>query len=99
MRNGASEISISLEYRKTELWYTPWCARYVPERVTETTKSNQNKEDTMDISEIQHAIDIHCPRRARHLCKIYAEMAGGTEEETERLYKELKDNFGLEKLK
>jgi hypothetical protein len=53
----------------------------------------------MDTSEIQYAIDIHCPRRARHLCKIYAEMMGGTEEETERLYKELKDKFGLDKLK
>ena len=53
----------------------------------------------MGISEIQHAIDIHCPRRARHLCKIYAEMMGGTEEETEQLYEELKDKFGLDRLK
>lgn len=53
----------------------------------------------MDTSEIQRAIDLHCPRRARHLCKIYAEMAGGTEEDTEQIYEELKAKFGLEKLK
>ena len=53
----------------------------------------------MNINDIQHAIDIHCPRRARHLCKIYAEMTGGTEEEAEQLYEELKEKFGLNKLK
>ena len=53
----------------------------------------------MDISEIRHAIDLHCPRRARHLCKIYAETEGGTEEDTRLLYKELIAKFGLEKLK
>lgn len=62
-------------------------------------KVTKKKKDTMDTSEIQHAIDLHCPRRARHLCKIYAEMMGGTEEDTEQLYKELKAKFGLEKLK
>lgn len=53
----------------------------------------------MDISEIQQAIDLHCLRRARRLCKIYAEMAGGTEEDTEQLCKELKDKSGLDKLR
>lgn len=53
----------------------------------------------MNISDIQHAIDLHCPRRARHLCKIYAEMMGGTEEDTEQLYEELKEMFELDKLK
>ena len=53
----------------------------------------------MDTSEIQHAIDLHCRRRARHLCKIYAEMMGRTEEDTEQIYEELKAKFGLEKLK
>lgn len=53
----------------------------------------------MNVSDIQHAIDIHCPRRARHLCKIYAEMMGEKEEDTERIYEELKAKFGLEKLK
>lgn len=53
----------------------------------------------MNTSDIQRAIDLHCPRRARHLCKIYAEMMGVTEEDTERLYEELKEKFGLDKLK
>ena len=53
----------------------------------------------MNINDIQRAIDIHCPRRARNLCKIYAEMMGETEEDTEHLYEELKAKFGLEKLK
>lgn len=53
----------------------------------------------MNINDIQRAIDLHCPRRARHLCKIYAEMIGGTEEDTEHIYNELKSKFGLDKLK
>ena len=53
----------------------------------------------MDTSEIQHVIDLHCPRRARHLCKLYAEMMGLEEEETEQLYEALKEKFGLDKLK
>ena len=56
-----------------------------------------SKESTF--KDIETALKLHCYRRARHLCKIYAEMMGGTEEDTEQLYDELKAKFGLKKLK
>jgi hypothetical protein len=62
-------------------------------------KVTKKKKDTMDISEIQHAIDKHCPRRARHLCLIYAEEhSEGTREDFERIYKETKQLFGLDNM-
>lgn len=50
----------------------------------------------MDIKDIQQAIDMRCRRRARHLCKIYAEeQSGGLRSEYERIYAETKSFFGL----
>ena len=53
----------------------------------------------MDIQDIQRALDLHCRRRARHLCRIYAEeQSDGAREEFERIYNETKKLFGLDKM-
>ena len=53
----------------------------------------------MDINDIQHALDLHCRRRARHLCRIYAEeRSDDTREDFERIYNETKQLFGLDKM-
>ena len=53
----------------------------------------------MDIQDIQRALYLHCRRRARHLCRIYAEeQCDGTREDFERIYSETKQLFGLDKM-
>lgn len=51
---------------------------------------------SVDYSIIRDAIGKHCPRRARHLCKIYAEEhCDGTKDDFERIYKDALNRFGL----
>lgn len=53
----------------------------------------------MEINDIQTALDLHCRRRARHLCRIYAEeQSDGTREDFERIYNETKQLFGLDNI-
>lgn len=48
-----------------------------------------------EIKEVKDALAIHCKRRARHLCKLYAETHGKTEDERKQIYAELKVYYGL----
>ena len=48
--------------------------------------------------EIETALKLHCYRRARHLCKIYAEVHEIDIRRQKMLYDEMKVRYGLEKL-
>ena len=48
-----------------------------------------------EIKEVKDALAINCKRRARHLCKLYAETHGKTEDERKQIYAELKVYYGL----
>lgn len=48
-----------------------------------------------EIKEVKDALAIHCKRRARHLCKLYAETHGKTKDERKQIYAELKVYYGL----
>lgn len=48
-----------------------------------------------EIKEVKDALAIHCKRRARHLCKLYAEAHGKTEDERKQIYSELIVYYGL----
>jgi hypothetical protein len=50
------------------------------------------------IKDIEDALMIHCRRRARHLCKIYADEHGTDVQECKMMYSELKVRYGLENL-
>lgn len=54
---------------------------------------------SVDYAEIKGALDRRCPRRARHLCRIYAEEhCDGTRDGFRQLYQETKRRFGLDSL-
>jgi hypothetical protein len=54
---------------------------------------------SVDYEDIKDSLDRRCPRRARHLCKIYAEEhACGDSEDFQRIYAETKRRFGLDSL-
>lgn len=48
-----------------------------------------------EIKEVKDALAIHCKRRARHLCKLYAEAHGKTEDDRKQIYSELIVYYGL----
>ena len=51
-----------------------------------------------NFKDIETALKLHCYRRARHLCKIYAEVHETDRQRQKMLYDELKVRYGLEKL-
>lgn len=54
---------------------------------------------SVDYDTIRKAIAMRCLRRARHLCRIYAEEhCDGTRDGFNSLYQETKRRFGLDSL-
>jgi hypothetical protein len=54
---------------------------------------------SVDYAEIKDALDRRCPRRARHLCKIYAdEQCPDNKENAALLYRHMKEEYGLANL-
>ena len=48
--------------------------------------------------EIEAALKLHCRRRARHLCKIFAETFGADPDDKKIMYNEMKVRYGLQDL-
>lgn len=48
--------------------------------------------------EIEAALKLHCRRRARHLCKLYADEFCSDPDSKKMMYNEMKVRYGLQDL-
>lgn len=54
---------------------------------------------SVDYDTIQKSIAMRCPRRARHLCRIFAdEQCPDNKENAALLYRHMKEEYGLANL-